>query len=136
MQLTTLSESQTKHDRRRWIALIVVCLAMLMNALDSSIVNVALPSIQHDLHFSQSSLTWVIDAYLITFGSFLLMAGRLGDLVGRKRVFLGGIVLFTASSALCGLATRSEQRSVGSVAQGGGWALSASVILAIIITEF
>src|ERR1017187_1805426 len=136
MQLTTLSESQTKHDRRRWIALIVVCLAMLMNALDSSIVNVALPSIQHDLHFSQSSLTWVIDAYLITFGSFLLMAGRLGDLVGRKRVFLGGIVLFTASSALCGLATSQALLIVGRFAQGAGGALSASVILAIIITEF
>ena len=136
MQSMTRHESQQKHDRRRWIALIVVCLAMLMNALDSSIVNVALPSIQHDLGFSQSSLTWVIDAYLITFGSFLLMAGRLGDLVGRKFVFLSGIVLFTASSAVCGLATSQAMLIGGRFAQGAGGALSASVILAIIITEF
>jgi EmrB/QacA subfamily drug resistance transporter len=136
MSSLTLTESQQKHDRRRWIALIVVCLAMLMNALDSSIVNVALPSIQHDLGFSQSSLTWVIDAYLITFGSFLLMAGRLGDLIGRKLVFLSGIVLFTASSAVCGLATSQAMLIGGRFAQGAGGALSASVILAIIITEF
>src|SRR6202522_341955 len=101
----TLTLSPGITSRRRWIALIVVCLAMLMNALDGSIVNVALPSIQRDLHFSQANLTWVIDAYLITFGSFLLMAGRLGDLVGRKRVFLIGVAVFTASSAVCGFST-------------------------------
>ena len=83
-------------DRRRWIALVVVCLAMFMNSLDGSIVNVALPAIQQSLHFSQSGLTWVVDAYLISFGSFLLMAGRLGDLVGRKKIFLAGVTLFTA----------------------------------------
>jgi MFS family permease len=77
----SLTVSSGVSDRRRWIALIVVCLAMLMSALDSSIVNVALPSIQHDLHFSPSNLTWVVDAYLIAFGSFLLLAGRLGDLL-------------------------------------------------------
>ncbi len=82
-------------DRRRWIALVVVCLAMFMNALDGSIVNVALPDIQRSLHFTQSGLTWVVDAYLISFGSFLLMAGRLGDLIGRKKVFLAGVALFT-----------------------------------------
>ncbi|HEX3796271.1 MAG TPA: MFS transporter, partial [Acidimicrobiales bacterium] len=129
-------ESTQRSDRRRWIALIVVCLAMLMNALDSSIVNVALPSIQHDLGFSQANLTWVIDAYLITFGSFLLMAGRLGDLIGRKRVFLGGVALFTASSAVCGFATSQAMLIAGRFVQGAGGALSASVILAIIITEF
>jgi EmrB/QacA subfamily drug resistance transporter len=123
-------------DRRRWIALIVVCLAMLMSALDSSIVNVALPTIQRNLHFSQANLTWVIDAYLITFGSFLLLAGRLGDLVGRKRVFLAGIGLFTVSSALCGLAPDQGLLVAGRFLQGAGGALSASVILAIIITEF
>src|SRR5665213_1329397 len=89
------SASSGTIDKRRWIALIVVCLAMLMNALDSSIVNVALPSIQRQLHFSQSGLTWVVDAYLIAFGSFLLLAGRLGDLIGRKKVFLSGVSLFT-----------------------------------------
>ena len=83
------------HERRRWIALIVVCFAMLMNILDQTIVNVALPTIQRDLHFSQASLAWVIDAYLITFAGTLLLAGRLGDLIGRKKVFLVGVALFT-----------------------------------------
>ncbi|HEY3844881.1 MAG TPA: MFS transporter [Acidimicrobiales bacterium] len=136
MDATTLTRSVEGNDRRRWIALIVVCLAMLMNALDGSIVNVALPSIQRDLHFSQANLTWVIDAYLITFGSLLLMAGRLGDLIGRKRVFLGGVALFTASSAVCGFATSQAMLIAGRFVQGAGGALSASVILAIIITEF
>jgi EmrB/QacA subfamily drug resistance transporter len=136
MTAATQYESAQQSDRRRWIALIVVCLAMLMNALDGSIVNVALPSIQRDLGFTQSSLTWVIDAYLITFGSFLLMAGRLGDLVGRKRVFLFGVALFTASSAVCGFATSQSMLIAGRFVQGAGGAMSASVILAIIITEF
>src|ERR671935_816169 len=91
-------------ERRRWVALAVVCLGQLMMVLDATIVNVALPSIQRDLDFSQANLTWVVDAYLITYGSFLLMAGRLGDLVGRKRVFLAGVLLFTAASVACGLA--------------------------------
>jgi EmrB/QacA subfamily drug resistance transporter len=115
---------------------VVVCLGMFMNALDSSIVNVALPDIQRDLHFSQSSLIWVVDAFLITFGSFLLMAGRLGDLVGRRKVFLGGIALFTLSSALCGVATSQAELIAGRFVQGAGGALSASVIVAIIVTEF
>jgi EmrB/QacA subfamily drug resistance transporter len=101
-----------------------------------SIVNVALPSIQRDLHFSQANLTWVIDAYLITFGSFLLMAGRLGDLIGRKKVFLTGVAIFTASSAVCGFSTNQTMLIAGRFVQGAGGALSASVILAIIITEF
>src|SRR3977135_3610589 len=92
---------------RRWFALVVVCFGQLMIVLDATIVNVALPSIQHDLNFSQSSLTWVVNAYLITFGSFLLVAGRLGDLVGRKTVLLSGLLVFTAASALCGLAQSS-----------------------------
>src|ERR1700712_2240945 len=100
-ETTTIPLVQT---RRRWIALAVVCLAMLMNTLDGSVVNVALPAIQSDLSFSQSNLSWVINAYLITFGSFLLLAGRLGDLIGRERVFLSGVALFTASSAVCAAA--------------------------------
>jgi EmrB/QacA subfamily drug resistance transporter len=136
MTATAQTELAQQSDRRRWIALIVVCMAMLMNALDGSIVNVALPSIQRDLGFSQANLTWVIDAYLITFGSFLLMAGRLGDLIGRKRVFLSGVALFTASSAMCGFATSQAMLIIGRFIQGAGGALSASVILAIIITEF
>jgi EmrB/QacA subfamily drug resistance transporter len=123
-------------DRRRWIALIVVCLAMFMNALDGSIVNVALPDIQRSLHFTQSGLTWVVDAYLITFGSFLLMAGRLGDLVGRKKVFLAGVTLFTLASVACGSADSQSMLVAARFVQGIGGALSSSVIVAIIVTEF
>jgi EmrB/QacA subfamily drug resistance transporter len=123
-------------DRRRWIALAVLCLGQLMMVLDATIVNVALPSIQHDLHFTQSSLTWVIDGYLITFGGLLLLAGRLGDLVGRKRVFLTGLVLFTAASVLCGIATSQGMLIAFRLLQGAGGAVASSVILAIIVTEF
>ncbi|HQT99059.1 MAG TPA: MFS transporter [Acidimicrobiales bacterium] len=123
-------------DRRKWVALVVVCLAMLMNALDGSIVNVALPSIQHDLHFSQASLTWVVDAYLIAFGSFLLLAGRLGDLLGRKKVFLSGVALFTLSSLACALAPSQGWLITARFVQGIGGAVSTSVIVAIIVTEF
>jgi EmrB/QacA subfamily drug resistance transporter len=125
-----------RGDRRRWIALVVVCLAMFMNALDGSIVNVALPDIQKSLHFSQSGLTWVVDAYLISFGSFLLMAGRLGDLIGRKKVFLAGVSLFTVASIACGSATSQAMLVGARFVQGIGGALSASVIVAIIVTEF
>src|SRR5579871_4343290 len=102
--MNTFALPSKPQDRRRWIALGVVCLAQLMNVLDTTIVNVALPSIQHDLHFNQGNLTWVVNAFLVTFGSFLLLAGRLGDLLGRKRVFLAGLVLFTVASLLCGAA--------------------------------
>ena len=131
-----LSARGLLHERRRWIALIVVCFAMLMNTLDQTIVNVALPTIQHDLHFSQAALAWVIDAYLITFAGALLLAGRLGDLIGRKKVFLVGVGLFTISSAACG-AANSQALLVGArFAQGLGAALSSSVILAIIVADF
>jgi EmrB/QacA subfamily drug resistance transporter len=123
-------------DRRRWLALVVVCLAQLMIVLDTTIVNVALPSIQRDLHFTQGNLTWVIDAFLVTFGSFLLLAGRLGDLLGRKRVFLAGVIVFTAASALCGMAPSQGFLIGARFLQGIGAAVQASVILAIIITEF
>jgi EmrB/QacA subfamily drug resistance transporter len=123
-------------DRRRWMSLVVVCLAQLMIVLDTTIVNVALPSIQHDLGFTQGNLTWVINAFLVTFGSFLLLAGRLGDLVGRKRVFLAGVVVFTAASALCGLAPSQGFLIASRFLQGIGAAAQASVILAIIVTEF
>jgi EmrB/QacA subfamily drug resistance transporter len=121
---------------RRWIALVVVCLAMLMNALDGSVVNVALPRIQDDLGFSQSDLSWVVNAYMIAFGSFLLLAGRLGDLVGRKRVFLTGVAIFTAASALCGFADDQAVLIVARFIQGLGGAVSSSVIIALIVTEF
>lgn len=123
-------------DRRRWAALMVVCLAQLMIVLDVSIVNVALPAIQRDLGFGQADLTWVVNAFLITFGSLLLLAGRLGDLVGRKRVFEGGLIVFTVASLLCGLA-QSEATLIGArFLQGAGAAAQGSVILAIIVTEF
>jgi EmrB/QacA subfamily drug resistance transporter len=132
----TISDPTAAGDRRRWIALVVVCLAMFMNALDGSIVNVALPDIQKSLHFSQSGLTWVVDAYLISFGSFLLMAGRLGDLIGRKKVFLAGVALFTLASIACGSAGSQTVLVAARFVQGIGGALSSSVIVAIIVTEF
>jgi EmrB/QacA subfamily drug resistance transporter len=130
------SSTTTTADRRRWMALVVVCLAQLMIVLDTTIVNVALPSIQRDLHFTQGNLTWVINAFLVTFGSFLLLAGRLGDLIGRKRVFLAGVTLFTAASILCGAAPSQGFLIAARFLQGIGAAMQASVILAIIVTEF
>ena len=123
-------------DRRRWTALFVVCLAQLMIVLDVTIVNVALPAIQHDLHFTQAHLSWVVNAFLVTFGSLLLLAGRLGDLAGRKRVFLAGLVIFTAASMICGLAPSQGVLIAARFLQGVGAAAQASVILAIIVTQF
>src|SRR4030081_2516958 len=114
-------------DRRRWLALVVICFGQLMIVLDSTIVNVALPAIQRDLHFSQANLTWVVNAYLITYGSFVLLAGRGGALVGRKQVFLSGILLFTAASVLCGLAPDPALLVAARFLQGVGGALSAGV---------
>src|SRR5258707_4118808 len=99
-----LASQTAAGDRRRWLGLVVVCLAQLMIVLDTTIVNVALPAIQRDLHFTQGNLTWVVNAFLITFGSLLLLAGRLGDLFGRRRVFLVGVIVFTVASPLCGSA--------------------------------
>jgi EmrB/QacA subfamily drug resistance transporter len=134
-QLKTTTQS-ANADRRRWIALAVLCLGQLMMVLDATIVNVALPSIQRDLHFTQANLTWVIDGYMITFGGFLLLAGRFGDLVGRKRVFLSGLVLFVASSILCGVSDSQAMLIGARLLQGVGGAVASSVILAIIVTEF
>src|SRR6187200_3600416 len=120
--VSTITTSRSVNDRRRWLALVVVLLAQLMVVLDMTIVNVALPSIQHDLGFSQSNLTWVVNAYLIAFGSFLLLAGRFGDLVGRKRVFLTGLVLFGAASAVCGLAQSQALLVAARFVQGLGGA--------------
>jgi EmrB/QacA subfamily drug resistance transporter len=133
---TERSDTERKRERRRWIALAVLCLGQLMMVLDATIVNVALPSIQRELHFTQANLTWVIDGYLITFGGFLLLAGRFGDLVGRKKVFLSGLVLFVASSMLCGVADSQAMLIGARLIQGVGGAVASSVILAIIVTEF
>src|SRR3989440_4394581 len=96
------SPVSTQSDRSRWIALYVLCVGMLMIVLDVTVVNVALPSIQNDLGFSQSSLAWVVNAYLISFGGLLLLAGRFGDILGRKRVFMAGLLFFTLGSFLFG----------------------------------
>src|SRR5437588_1764839 len=98
----------THPDRSRWAALVVLCTGMLMIVLDVTVVNVALPSIQDDLGFSQSTLAWVVNAYLITFGGLLLLAGRLGDLISRRAVFLAGLAIFMAASLACGVAQRQE----------------------------
>jgi len=131
-----MSSISAAGDRRRWIALVVVCLGQLMSVLDTTVVNVALPLIQHDLHFSQSSLTWVVNAYLIAFGSFLLLAGRLSDILGARRVFLSGLVVFTLASVVCGLADSPGMLIAARFVQGFGGALTAAVVLAIVVTEF
>jgi len=128
--------SANQNDRTRWIALVVLCAGMLMIVLDQTIVNVALPSIQDDLGFSQSNLAWVVNAYLIAFGGLLLLAGRLGDLVGRRRIFLIGLALFVAASALCGFASSQEMLVGARFLQGVGGALTSSVILGMIVTMF
>jgi EmrB/QacA subfamily drug resistance transporter len=120
----------------RWIALVVLCTGMLMIILDQTIVNVALPSIQRDLGFSQSSLAWVVNAYLIAFGGLLMLAGRLGDLLGRKRMFIVGLVIFTAASAVCGVAQSQAMLIVARFVQGAGGALTSAVILGVIVTMF
>ncbi|GAA1776654.1 MFS transporter [Nocardioides hankookensis] len=122
--------------KSRWLALYVLCLGDLMIVLDSSIVNVALPSIQADLGFSQSALAWVVNAYLLTFGGFLLLSGRLGDLLGNRRVFLGGVVAFVAASVACGLAPTSGLLVVGRAVQGLGGAAVSAVALALIMGLF
>src|SRR3979411_2090620 len=106
-------------ERNRWIALYVLCAGVLMIVLDVTVVNVALPSIQSDLHFSQSSLAWVMNAYLIALGGWLLLAGRLGDLISRQRVFLAGLVVFTAASLMCGAAQSQEMLIAARRAEGG-----------------
>jgi EmrB/QacA subfamily drug resistance transporter len=123
-------------ERSRWIALVVLCAGALMIILDMTIVNVALPSVQRDLHFTQSNLAWVVNAYLITFGGLLLLAGRLGDLLGRRTVFLIGLTVFVAASALCGAAQSQTMLIVARFIQGLGGALASAVILGMIVTMF
>jgi EmrB/QacA subfamily drug resistance transporter len=123
-------------ERSRWIALIVLCAGMLMIVLDGTVVNVALPSIQADLGFTQSSLAWVVNAYLIAFGGLLLLAGRLGDLVSRRGVFLTGLAIFTGASAVCGLAGSQTMLVAARFVQGVGGAMASAVILGMIVTMF
>ncbi|PZS10051.1 MAG: MFS transporter [Acidimicrobiales bacterium] len=137
VELTRQDSPQTREqDRSRWVALYVLCVGMLMIVLDVTVVNVALPSIQDDLGFSQSSLAWVVNAYLIAFGGLLLLAGRLGDLIGRRKIFLVGLGIFTAASLLCGVA-QSQWLLVGArFLQGIGGAMTSAVILGMIVTMF
>jgi EmrB/QacA subfamily drug resistance transporter len=128
--------SATNTDPRRWLALYVLCGGMLMIVLDATIVNVALPSIQDDLGFTQSNLAWVVNAYLIAFGGLLLLAGRIGDLVGQRRVFLVGLAVFTAASLLCATAQSQGVLIAARFVQGAGGAIASAVILGMIVTMF
>jgi EmrB/QacA subfamily drug resistance transporter len=120
----------------RWLSLIILCVGFLLIVVDMTIVNVALPSIQHDLGFSQSGLAWVINAYLIAFAGLLLLAGRLGDLLGRKRVYLAGLGVFVGASIVCGLSFNQPLLIVARFIQGVGGAASSAVILAMIVSLF
>jgi EmrB/QacA subfamily drug resistance transporter len=121
---------------RRWLALLILCLGDLMIVLDMTVVNVALPSIRQDLGFSETSLAWVVNAYLLTFGGFLLLSGRLGDLFGHRRLFLIGIALFTVASLACGLSTTQELLVGARAIQGLGGAIVSAVALSLIMTLF
>src|SRR5579883_3032129 len=133
------AETETRlsgGNRRRWLALIVLCFGSLMIVLDSTIVNVALPSIRQDLGFSQTTLAWVVNAYLLTFGGFLLLGGRLGDLFGHRRLFLAGIALFSAASLACGLAESQWFLVAARAVQGLGGAAVAAVSLSLTMALF
>ena len=128
--------AEMKAERKRWLALYVLCAGVLMIVLDATIVNVALPTIQDDLGFSQANLAWVVNAYLIPFGGLLLLAGRAGDLIGQRRVFLTGLAVFTGASLLCALAQSQEVLIGARFIQGIGGALASAVILGMIVTMF
>ena len=126
----------TMDNRKRWLALLVLCLGDLMIVLDVTIVGVALPSIREDLGFSDESLAWVVNAYLITFGGFLLLGGRLGDLFGHRRLFLIGIGLFTLASMACGFSTSQEMLVIARAVQGVGGAIVSAVALSLMMMLF
>ena len=126
----------TLDNRTRWLALYVLCLGSLMIVLDVTIVNVALPSIRADLGFSGTSLAWVVNAYLLTYGGFLLLGGRLGDLFGHRRLFLSGIALFTVSSLVCGLSTTKGLLVGARSVQGIGGAVASAVALSLMMNLF
>src|SRR5947208_2414529 len=126
----------TMNSRTRWFALYTLTLGSLMIVLDATIVNVALPSIRQDLNFSQTSLAWVVNAYLLTYGGFLLLGGRLGDLFGHRRLFLSGITLFTAASLVCGLSTTQGMLIAARSVQGLGGAVASAVSLSLMMGLF
>src|ERR1700712_1191818 len=123
-------------DDRRWLALYVLCAGMLMIVLDVTVVNVALPSIQDELGFSTSNLAWVVNAYLIAFGGLLLLAGRFGDILGRKKVFMAGLGVFTVASLLCGVSQSQGLLVAARFVQGVGGAMTSAVVLGMIVTMF
>src|SRR5437763_7987901 len=129
-------EMSELSSRSRWIALYVLCLGTLMIVLDVTIVNVALPSIKEDLGFSQSSLAWVVNAYLLTYGGCLLLGGRLGDLFGHRRLFLFGICFFTGASLACGLATSEGFLVAARAVQGAGGAIVSAVSFGLVLALF
>src|SRR5581483_10505958 len=126
----------TLEGRTRWFALYVLCLGTLMIVLDATIVNVALPTIKSDLHFSDTSISWIVNAYLLTFGGFLLLGGRLGDLYGPRRWFVGGIALFTIASFVCGISDTKGLLIGARAVQGLGGAVASAVSLALTMTLF
>ncbi len=131
-----MKKENKNNNNIRWLALVVLCLGTLMEVLDTTIVNVALPSIRTDLNFTESSLAWVINAYMLTFGGFLLLGGRLGDLYGNRKLFLIGISLFTIASLACGLAQSQEILIIARAFQGLGGAITAAVSLSLLMTLF
>src|SRR6266513_2882142 len=122
--------------RKRWLAFFVLCFGVLMIVLDTTIVNVAVPSIKEDRRFTETSLVWVVNAYMLTFGGFLLLGGRLGDLYGHRRLFVSGITLFTTASLCCGLANTQELLVTARAVQGLGGAVSSAVALSLMMTLF
>src|SRR6188472_3899141 len=136
MRRTRRMTTNQSIDRNRWVALVVLCVGVLMIVLDATIVNVALPSIQSDLGFSQSSLAWVVNAYLIAFGGLLLLAGRLGDLISRRGIFLAGLAVFSVASLVCGVAQSQEMLVIARFVQGIGGAMTSAVVLGMIVTMF
>src|SRR6201996_4737229 len=128
----------TEHlnSRTRWLALVILCVGDLMIVVDTTVVNVALPSIRASLGFSQTSLAWVVNAYMLTFGGFLLLAGRLGDLFGQRRLFLIGTAAFTAASLVCGISESQGMLIAARAAQGLGGAIVSAVAFSLIVMLF
>src|SRR5579884_3896221 len=132
----TMTDQSTLTNRTRWLALVILCVGDLMIVVDTTVVNVALPSIRHDLGFSQTSLAWVVNAYMLTFGGFLLLAGRFGDIFGHRRLFLGGTAAFTIASLVCGVSTTKWMLIGARAVQGLGGAVVSAVAFSLIVVLF
>src|SRR3984885_13830589 len=132
----TVVESPPTGVTSKWLVLVIACLAQFMVVLDASVVNIALPSVQRGLHFAPANLQWVVNSYTLVFGGFLLLGGRAADLLGRKRLFVAGVILFSAASLLNGFAQTSGMLIVGRGLQGLGGALVSPAALSIVTTTF